>query len=131
MSFNLVMKPVLDAFATKLTVYPKAADGAGHRENGRWIADPDPEPIEVEEPFLPLGRVSAYSLMLTTREVGDIQRYEAEWLSSGDYAIGTVVVHHGKRLVVRNIDDYTDYSDVTIYYLSADDEDNREEAASD
>lgn len=122
MGFYIDASELMKTFGVKFTVYPKAE--GGHRENGRWIPAPDPEPIEVVEPIFPLGRVSAYSQMLLTRDVGDMERYELEWLSSGKYPLGTVVVHNGRRLVVRNSDDYKDYSNLTIYYLSADSEDN-------
>lgn len=127
MSFHIDATSMFATFGTTLTVYPLRDKNAGHRENGRWIPDPEPAPITVTEPFLPMGRVSDYSEMRINRDTGDIERYSAEWLSPGDYAIGTAVVNHGTRYLVRNKDDYTDYSNLTIYYMQADEEDNRDQ----
>lgn len=123
MSFYLDMKSTMAAFGTKLTVYPYVE---GKWSEGQWQDGLLGDAVEVVEPFVPMGRISQYSAMLATRESGVVERYEAEWLSSGDYPLGTVVQHGERRLVVRDKDDYTDYSNVTIYYLEAESDDQNE-----
>lgn len=121
MAFYLDVASLLEQFGTELNVYP--ASNAGEWVDGHWIADEASEPIKLYEPVIPLGRIGAYSSMLTLQDTGNREHYEAEWLSSGNYPMGTVVKHGDTTLVVRNKDDYTDYSNVTVYYLSADSDD--------
>ncbi|WP_155286045.1 hypothetical protein [Lacticaseibacillus zhaodongensis] len=126
MSFYIDATSMFETFATSLIVYPKNTQKDGHYEDGRWIDDPEPAPKTVDEPFIPMGRVSDYSAMLMTRDTGDLQRYSAEWLSKGKYEMGTAVIVHGVRYIVRDKDDYTSYSNLTIYYLQADDQDQKD-----
>lgn len=123
--FYIDATQLLATFGTKLTVYPATKDG-GEWADGQWVPD-EPEAVEVTEPFVPQGRIGQYSTMLALRDTGKVERYTAEWLSAGSYEMGTVVEHQGKRLVVADKDDYTDYSNLTVYYLAAETDDQLKE----
>ena len=73
------------------------------------------------EPFVPNDRDNFYSLVSMLRDTGHISQYNAIWISAHDYPIQTIVEHKNKRYRVVNIQDLTDYSNVTLYYLQSED----------
>lgn len=128
MAFYLDVAALIDMFGTELTVYPKS--NGGKWVEGQWTQSDLVDPITVNEAFFPLGQIGKYSTMLGLSETGNSEKYEYEWLSTGKYEMGTIVKHGDTTLVVRNKDDYTDYSNATIYYLSATENDKAKEAES-
>lgn len=115
MSFYLDMGGVLEMFAVPLKVY--VASDSGHFEDGRWMPGHS-EPITVNEPFLP----NTYSNMSGATALrqgihGNITTYKMQWFSMGKYELGTRVEHNNVVYVVESKNDYTDYANVTQYFL--------------
>lgn len=50
-------------------------------------------------------------------EAGVIETADHVWYSLIEVPVGTRIYHNGKEYEVVAIDDYSDYSDVIIYYL--------------
>lgn len=78
--------------------------------------------ISVYEPLLPYnqGDLPASSGQTTRQVVSDLGVIETSdhvWYSLLDVPIGSRVYHNGNQYEVMAKDDYTDYSDVCIYYL--------------
>lgn len=121
MAFYIDAQSMLDTFATDFQVIPYIEGHYG--DDGIWIEATQGDPVTVHEPILPMGVMSSYSTMMFLGDAGQKHQYSAEWLSAGVYEMGTVVIHDGVRLIVRNKDDYTDYSNLTVYYLDADTDD--------
>lgn len=117
MGFYVDMDSVLDAFAVDLTIYP-VADEQGEYVGGHWVPK-DAESFKVSEPFVPNSRVGMYSKNIINRETGDNIEYEAIWYSKSTVPLKSIVEHKGTRYVIQYSTDYTDYSNVTVYYLSA------------
>ena len=54
------------------------------------------------------------------RETGNVTEFNAIWLSSvPNFEIGTIVQHKDKNYKIVNIQDLSDYSNVTMYYLQS------------
>ena len=119
--FHIDATPMLSAFATEFQVIPYVKGHTG--DDGIWVPASEGEPITVNEPIIPMGVMSSYSTMHRLGEAGQSNEYSDEWLSAGKYEMGTVVILDGVRLIVRNKDDYTNYSNLTVYYLDADSDD--------
>lgn len=117
MGFYVDMSSVLDSFKVDLTIYP-VTEGQGDYVNGHWIPN-DAAPFKVSEPFLPNSRVGMYSKNIVNRETGDNIEYEAIWYSKSAVPLKSIVDHKGTRFVVQYSTDYTDYSNINVYYLSA------------
>lgn len=124
MAFFMDLTSLLDAFAVKIRVYPAADEDIGGWVKGQWQQAPNGEPFTLEEPFVPNSRVGWESVVAMLRDTGQANKFAAVWFSKGVYPIKTVVEHNDKRYTVEQIKDLTDYSNVTIYYLEA--EDNRQ-----
>lgn len=130
MAFYLDMAALIKQFGVPITVYPALPkDAQGEYVDAKWVPAKQPDPVQVSEVIVPLGRIGSYSQMFQLKDLGQDEHYEAEWLSLATYEMGTVIEHDGHRMVVRNKDDYSDYSNVTIYYLDADSDDQKEDEA--
>lgn len=114
MAFYLDMADLIHSFGVDLKVYQKNGDWV----NGRYI-ESIAEPATVSEVLVPLNRIGEYSQMFQLRDIGAIEQYQAMWLSLGDYSDGTIIEHGEDKMIVMGRDDYSDYSNVTIYYLNA------------
>ena len=106
MSFYIDMTTVLDMFKTEIKVVSGSSEGEWI--DGQW------------QESVPNDLVGQYSFMNVMRDVGDFTQYNAIWLSKHyDYPINTIVEHKNKRYRVCNIQDLSDYSNVTMYYLQS------------
>ncbi|KRK40800.1 hypothetical protein [Loigolactobacillus bifermentans] len=119
MAFYLDLTSLLATFAVDVTVYPPEPKEPGKWVDGAWQEPVQAEPVHLKEPVVPNSRVGLYSLNALIRETGVEIRYELVWISKGDYPIDTVVEHRGKRYLVRYVKDLKNYSNVSIYYLEA------------
>lgn len=115
------MSALLDMFAVDIRVSPATNEDIGGWVDSEWKTAPKPEPFVVHEPFLPNSRVGMENIVALIRDTGQAQKYAAVWLSKGEYPIKTIVEHKGKQYSVEQIKDLTDYSNVTIYYLESED----------
>lgn len=120
MAFYIDATSILDGFATHLTVYPKLK---GKRIAGEWVKQSD-NPIEADEPFIPSGFKSENSVQALF-DSAMFEQYDAIWFSKLKVPVLSTVEHNGKKYVVQKLDDYTDYSNVTQYYLMANSKDEQ------
>ncbi|QBO37277.1 hypothetical protein EQG49_12810 [Periweissella cryptocerci] len=112
MNFNSLIK----SFGVPLKVYAPMTDGGGHYDDaGRWIKDDVATltPISVNEPFLPMKADEQ-----APTQSGMIYSSEYKWYSTLVCAIGTRVVHNGHVYEVKSSVPYTDYSNVTKYFVA-------------
>ncbi|AGR65258.1 hypothetical protein BFD03_05475 [Limosilactobacillus reuteri] len=117
MSFYIDMTTVLDMFKTEIKVVSGSSEGEWI--DGQW-QEAQGQETTYYEPFVPNDLVGQYSFMNVMRDVGDFTQYNAIWLSKhSDYPINTIVEHKNKRYRVCNIQDLSDYSNVTMYYLQS------------
>ncbi|WP_225363582.1 hypothetical protein [Ligilactobacillus agilis] len=121
MAFYLDMTSVLDTFKSEVTVISEAQ---GRWIDGQWVEDAEGERKTFYEPFVPNDRIGVYSLVDILRETGHIEQYNAVWISAQAYPLGTIVEHKATKYKVANIQDLTDYSNVTLYYLQSEVNDN-------
>ena len=119
MSFYIDMTSVLDTFKTEIKVISNSS--SGDSIDGQWVEDEEQSEQVLFEPFVPNDRDNFYSLVSMLRDTGHISQYNAIWISAHDYPIQTIVEHKNKRYRVVNIQDLTDYSNVTLYYLQSED----------
>ena len=118
MAFYLDMSSVLDTFKTEVKVVSNSS-------NGEWVDGQWQEATSIQEqvfyePFIPNDLVGQYSLMNMLRETGNVTEFNAIWLSSvPNFEIGTIVQHKDKNYKIVNIQDLSDYSNVTMYYLQS------------
>ena len=118
MAFYLDMSSVLDTFKTEVKVVSNSS-------NGEWVDGQWQEATSIQEqvfyePFIPNDLVGQYSLMNMLRETGNVTEFNAIWLSSvPNFEIGTIVQHKDKDYKIVNIQDLSDYSNVTMYYLQS------------
>lgn len=80
------------------------------------------DPISVHEPLLPYNQgdmpaSSAQTTRMVITDSGTIETADMVWYSLKDVSIGARVLHHSKQYTVIAIEDYSDYSDVKVYYL--------------
>lgn len=111
---------ILDEFSIPLLVtLPDSEHPAGHTEHGAWVPDVVP-PTEVNEPLTPPSKTASYSAQEQFNEGGQTLSYDALWYSKLDVPNGTTVrinKDHGRTFTVSNRQDYSDYSNVTVYEL--------------
>jgi hypothetical protein len=118
MAFNMDVTSLIEAFGVDLTIYP-ATDKQGEYVDGHWVPE-QADPIEVTEPFLPNSRIGMYSINRMLRETGTTAEYEAVWISKEtSVPFNSVVERKGRRYIVVDVKDLTNYSNATVYYLSA------------
>ena len=127
MAFYLDMKPLIDLFGSDLTVYEDTGSGDGEWIDGLWVKNDDPQGTDLFEPFMTFNIYSTLlSGQLMPTEFGESESDKAYWFSLGQYPIGTLVVHNGKRYRVMNKQDYSDYSNVIAYELGTESPNNGE-----
>lgn len=118
MAFYMDMTSVLDTFKTEVKVISEST-------SCEWIDGLPKENTEHEEqvfyePFVPNDLVGQYSMMNMLRDVGNVTQYNAIWISkTSGFKTGTIVRHKDKNYKIVNIQDLTDYSNVTMYYLQS------------
>lgn len=118
MAFYIDMTPVLDTFATDIKVVSNSSDGEW--VDGEWQENNSTKELIFHEPFVPNDLVGQYSLMNILRDVGNVTKYNAIWLSkTPNFENGTIVHHQNKNYKIVNIQDLSDYSNVTMYYLQS------------
>ncbi len=118
MAFYLDMSSVLDTFKTEVKVVSNSSNGEW--VDGQWQEATSTQEQVFYEPFIPNDLVGQYSLMNMLRETGNVTEFNAIWLSSvPNFEIGTIVQHKDKNYKIVNIQDLSDYSNVTMYYLQS------------
>ena len=118
MAFYLDMSSVLDTFKTEVKVVSNSSNGEW--VDGQWQETTSTQEQVFYEPFIPNDLVGQYSLMNMLRETGNVTEFSAIWLSSvPNFEIGTIVQHKDKNYKIVNIQDLSDYSNVTMYYLQS------------
>ncbi|AZZ67186.1 hypothetical protein [Lactobacillus johnsonii] len=118
MAFYLDMSSVLDTFKTEVKVVSNSSNGEW--VDGQWQETTSTQEQVFYEPFIPNDLVGQYSLMNMLRETGNVTEFNAIWLSSvPNFEIGTIVQHKDKNYKIVNIQDLSDYSNVTMYYLQS------------
>lgn len=118
MAFYINMTSVLNTFATDIKVISNSSDGKW--VDGEWQENSSTKEQIFHEPFVPNDLVGQYSLMNVLRDVGNVTKYNAIWLSkTPNFENGTIVQHKDKRYKVVSIQDLSDYSNVTMYYLQS------------
>ena len=118
MAFYIDMTSVLDTFATDIKVISNSSDGEWI--DGEWQENSSTKEQIFHEPFVPNDLVGQYSLMNILRDVGNVTKYNAIWLSKPpNFENGTIVQHQNKNYKIVNIQDLSDYSNVTMYYLQS------------
>lgn len=118
MAFYIDMTSVLDTFATDIKVVNNSSDGEW--VDGEWQENNSTKEQIFHEPFVPNDLVGQYSLMNILRDVGNVTKYNAIWLSkTPNFENGTIVQHQNKNYKIVNIQDLSDYSNVTMYYLQS------------
>lgn len=121
MAFYLDMTSVLDTFQTEEKVISTASQGQWI--DGQWEEDSSTEEQVFHEPFVPNDLVGQYSIMKMLRDIGNVDQYNAIWISkTSTFETGTRVQHKGKNYQIVNIQDLSDYSNVTLYYLQSEEE---------
>lgn len=116
MAFYLDMSSVLDIFKTEVKVVSPAR---GEWVDGQWVEEKGTGDQVFYEPFVPNDRVGVYSLIDVLRETGHVEQYNAVWISAQKFPAGTIVEHKGTRYRISTIQDLTDYSNITLYYLES------------
>ena len=125
MSFFLDMTSVMKMFQTEIKVISNVIDGQaveGKWVRGRWVEQTAESKEEVQtfyEPFVPNTRQDMYSLVDALRDTGHVTKFNAVWISSQKFPMQTLVEHNSHRYRVVDIQDLTDYSNVTLYYLES------------
>jgi hypothetical protein len=119
-NFYLDVSSLLETFkVTDITVYPKAEkDTYEHGHHVRKYLEPESR----EEPFIPNSLNTYRSIVQLRLEQGNTKEYNAIWISSGTYAVDTLVKHKDKVYRVNEIKDLSDYSNATFYYLIGEDD---------
>ena len=121
MAFYIDMTSVLNTFQTEVKVISTASKGEW--VDGQWEEDTSTKEQVFHEPFVPNDLVGQYSIMKLLRDVGNVDQYNAIWLSkTPTFETGTRVQHKGKNYQIVNIQDLSDYSNVTLYYLQSEEE---------
>lgn len=118
MAFYIDMTPVIDTFATDIKVISNAS--AGDWVDGEWKENTSVKEQVFHEPLVPNDLVGQYSMMNMLKDIGNVTQYNAIWLSkTPGFENGTIVQHKKKNYKIIDIQDLSDYSNVTMYYLQS------------
>ena len=118
MTFNIDMTTVLNTFATDIKVISNTSNGEW--VDGEWKEDNSIKEQTFREPLVPNNLVGQESMVNLLKDIGNVTQYNAIWFSKmPDFEIGTIVQHKNKNYKIVNIQDLSDYSNVTIYYLQS------------
>lgn len=118
MAFFVDMTSVLDTFAADIKVISDTSHG--EYIDGEWKEDTSIKEQVFHEPFVPNDLIGQYSMVNMLRNIGNVTQYNAIWLSkTPDFETGTIVQHNNKNYKIINVQDFSDYSNVTMYYLQS------------
>lgn len=118
------IKRGLRPFRVDIKIYKNRLKDGHQSETGAWVpastSDEDNQPIVDREPIVPQG-----SLFADRKQSDETinRRYDAEWYSTHDVPVGTIVmVNDGQRWIKYMVDQRNSYNglfDVILYYLVA------------
>ncbi|WP_416730301.1 hypothetical protein [Fictibacillus sp. JL2B1089] len=111
MSFeSLEFKEMIADYGITLTYHPPSAQ-KGWKENGDPIEGAAVDPVQIIGVILPLSDDE-----LRYVEQGTYTSKDRKIITTSELKFGQTVVHKDIPYTVQNLKDYTDYSDVYIYY---------------
>lgn len=114
------MASIIKSFGVTFTLERKVGN---HREHGQTVANEPSEPVTLSEPIMPMAQgnspaASGHSSAAMFMVNGQLEQADLVWYSNvTDVPIDSIVTLHDHRYKVVATDDWSDFSDVKIYYL--------------
>ncbi|MGM0806519.1 MAG: hypothetical protein ACQET8_17395 [Bacillota bacterium] len=103
-------KEMIDDYGISLNYHPPSTE-KGWKENGDPIKGAAVDPVQIIGVILPLSDDE-----LRYVEQGTFTSKDRKIITTSELKFGQTVVHKSIPYTVQNLKDYTDYSDVYIYY---------------
>jgi hypothetical protein len=103
-------KEMIDDYGISLTYHPPSAE-KGWKENGDPIEGTPVDPVQIIGVLLPLSDDE-----LRYVDQGTYTTKDRKIITTSELKFGQTVDYKGISYTVQNEKDYTDYSDVYIYY---------------